>query len=51
MRIITITRQGLALKKKARTIPHQLACTIDLPHEQGLELKQLCEQLLAALNN
>lgn len=51
VRIITITRQGMALRKRARDIPHKLACTIDLPREQGLELKQLCEQLLAALNN
>lgn len=51
VRIITITRHGTALEKKARSIPHKLACIIDLPLEQGLELKQLCEQLLTALES
>ncbi|MEH6590687.1 MAG: MarR family transcriptional regulator [Halioglobus sp.] len=49
VRIITITRQGLMLKKKARDIPQKLACTIGLPAGQGMELKKLCEQLLAAI--
>ena len=49
MRIITITRRGLGLKKKAEDIPHRLACTIGLPAEKGRELKALCEQLLGAL--
>ena len=51
MRIITITRKGLGLKKKAEDIPQRLACTIGLPAEKGRELKALCEQLLGALNS
>jgi hypothetical protein len=38
------------LKTRARDIPQKLACTIDLPAAQGRELKELCEQLLVALD-
>jgi len=51
MRIITITRKGLGLKKRAEDIPQRLACTIGLPAKQGRELKALCEQLLGSLEN
>ena len=51
VRIITITKQGMSLRSKARDIPGKLACTIDLPAGQGAELKKLCEQLLEALDN
>jgi DNA-binding MarR family transcriptional regulator len=51
VRIITITKQGMGLKNKARDIPQKLACTIGLPATQGRELKTLCEQLLKALGN
>jgi MarR family transcriptional regulator, organic hydroperoxide resistance regulator len=50
VRVITITRQGMALKKRATDIPHKLACSIGLPAAKGAELKKLCEQLLGALN-
>jgi len=50
VRIITITKQGMSLRDKARDIPGKLACTIDLPTGQGRELKKLCEQLLEALD-
>ena len=49
VRIISITKPGLALKAKARRIPEQLACTIGLSKSKGSEFKKLCEQLLAAL--
>ncbi len=49
VRIISITRQGLALKAKAEGIPAELACTIGLGRAKGKELKALCEQLLAAI--
>jgi hypothetical protein len=39
------------LQEKARDIPQKLACTIGLPAAQGRELKQLCQQLLQALDN
>jgi DNA-binding MarR family transcriptional regulator len=51
VRIISITKQGLSLKKKAQGIPQKLACTIGLPAAQGIELKKICEQLLAALGS
>ena len=51
LRIITITSKGMSLRGKARDIPGKLACTIDLPAGQGAELKNLCEQLLEALDN
>jgi DNA-binding MarR family transcriptional regulator len=49
VRIISITRRGLALKAKAEGIPAELACTIGLGKTKGKELKALCEQLLAAI--
>ena len=51
VRIITITRAGKALQKKAADIPMQLACTIGLPAAKGRELKKLCQQLLDALDD
>lgn len=51
VRLISITKQGRALKAKARDIPEQLVCTIGLPKSKGKELKKLCEQLLAALDS
>ena len=49
VRIISITQQGLELKKKAEDIPAKLACTIGLDRAKGKELKTLCKQLLAAI--
>jgi DNA-binding MarR family transcriptional regulator len=49
VRLITITKQGMSLKKKALDIPKKLACIIGLPIAQGVELKKMCERLLAAL--
>ncbi len=51
VRIITITKRGLSLKKKAGDIPQKLACKIGLPAAQGIELKKICEQLLTALGS
>jgi DNA-binding MarR family transcriptional regulator len=51
VRIISITKQGRALKAKAQDIPEKLACTIGLSKSKGKEFKQMCEQLLAALGN
>ena len=51
VRIISVTRQGMALKKRAADIPLQLACDIGLSPAKGRELKKLCEQLLAALDS
>ena len=51
VRIISITKAGRALKARARDIPEKLACTIGLSKSKGKEFKQMCEQLLAALDN
>ena len=51
VRIITLTDKGLRLREKARDIPLQLACTIGLAPDRAKELKQLCEQLLTALDD
>ena len=51
VRIIKITAEGLALKKQAANIPTRLASSIGLSKTQGKQLKQLCEQLLAAIED
>ena len=51
VRIITISKQGMGLKAKARDIPHKLACSIGLPAAKAKELKKLCQQLLEALDD
>ncbi len=48
-RIITLTRRGQALKAKAEGIPGDMACTVGLTPAKGLQLKQLCDELVAAL--
>lgn len=49
-KIVTITGQGHALKKSAEKIPGQIACAVDMPMEDALKLKDLCETLVAKLN-
>ena len=51
VRVITITKEGMGLKAKARDIPHKLACSIGLPAAKAKELKKLCQQLLEALDD
>jgi DNA-binding MarR family transcriptional regulator len=51
VRLISITKQGMKLKKQARDIPQKLACTIGLPKKKGIELRKLCEQFLDVLDN
>lgn len=50
VRVIAITRQGMALREKAADIPRQLACTLGLEKSKVLQIKQSCQELLAALN-
>lgn len=50
-RMIKLTKQGLGLKAAAQEIPHQLACSVGLPAAEAKELKKLCQQLLAALDD
>jgi len=47
VRQISLTRKGTALKKSAETIPRELATCVNLSREDGLELKRLCDKLLA----
>ena len=49
VRLIRITKKGLALKEQAKDIPSKLACNIGMPKAKGREFKQMCEQLLEAL--
>ena len=49
-RVITITGQGRSLKKSAEKIPGQIACTADMPAEDALKLKALCETLVSKLS-
>lgn len=51
VRLISITEQGLALRKKAQDIPGKLACRIDMKRADAKQFRQLCEQVLAALND
>lgn len=48
-RIISVTRQGRALRARARNIPRDLACTVGLSPEKGRALKALCDELIGAL--
>lgn len=49
VRVIKITPQGRALRKKAIGIPGQLACNIGLEKQQARQIKKMCEHLLQAL--
>ncbi len=49
-RIITVTKKGRALKTSAEKVPGQIACNVDLPLEEALELKSLCEKLFSKLS-
>ncbi|MEP1471678.1 MAG: MarR family transcriptional regulator [Halieaceae bacterium] len=49
-RIISVTRQGRSLMRKAEKIPGQIACTVDMPAEDALQLKALCEVLVSKLS-
>ena len=48
-RMISLTRRGRALKGSAEQIPGQIACAVDMPTEDALKLKALCEDLLSRL--
>jgi DNA-binding MarR family transcriptional regulator len=50
VRIISLTERGLALREKAQTIPESLQCQINMPPEQAQQLKDLCLELLALLD-
>ncbi|MEH6548969.1 MAG: MarR family transcriptional regulator [Pseudomonadales bacterium] len=50
VRVITITKQGMALRERASEVPQKLVCSVGLSPTKGKELKKLCEELLEALN-
>jgi DNA-binding MarR family transcriptional regulator len=49
-RVITVTGKGRSLKHSAEKVPGQIACTVDMPVEEALELKTLCEKLVSRLS-
>lgn len=49
-KVITVTAQGRSLKKSAQSVPKQIACTVDMPVEEALKLKALCEDLFSRLS-
>ena len=49
VRIITVTGAGKALEEQAQAIPRELACLVGLSPAKDRELKKLCLQILAAL--
>lgn len=51
VRIISITHQGQKLRDRALKIPKALANSTGLPGAKMRELKDLCEQLLTALED
>jgi hypothetical protein len=51
VRVITITKQGLALKVKAKDIPEKLACKVGLPKPRIKEFNTMCLELLAFLDD
>jgi DNA-binding MarR family transcriptional regulator len=50
-KVVTLTQSGRALRKRASKVPGDLACTVDMPQQQGLQLKALCETLISSLDD
>lgn len=48
-KIVSVSRQGRSLKKSAEKVPGQIACAVDMPVEDALKLKGLCETLVGKL--
>ncbi len=48
-KIVSVSRQGRSLKKSAEKVPGQIACAVDMPAEDALKLKGLCETLVGKL--
>ena len=49
VRLIAVTKAGMALRSKASNIPGQLACSLGMDAAQAGKIKHMCEQLLVAL--
>jgi DNA-binding MarR family transcriptional regulator len=50
-RIISLARQGKSLEQQAANIPRDLFCKTGLSPAQAKQLKALCQQLQAVLDN
>lgn len=46
MVIVELTKEGRLLKEKIITVPHQVACSINLSSEEAYILKKLLDKLL-----
>ena len=44
--LISLTRKGRAMKRRAARVPEALICKFDLSLEEALQLKHLCERLV-----
>jgi DNA-binding MarR family transcriptional regulator len=51
VRVITITKQGLALKTQAKNIPAKLSCQLGLSKPRIKEFNTMCLELLAFLDD
>lgn len=47
VRQISLTAEGAKLEEQAADVPAQLSCKLDLQRDQALEMKRLCELVLA----
>lgn len=47
--LIKLTKEGLNLKKKAQSVPEQLACRMDLKLKEMIDLQKKLDQLLMNL--
>lgn len=50
VRQISLTRRGAALRKSAESIPLEIVTRVNISREDGLELKRLCDKLLAQVD-
>jgi DNA-binding MarR family transcriptional regulator len=50
VREIGLTKEGMALKNKAGSIPEQMMCKVKLPVEDVVELKQICHKITGTLS-
>ncbi|MGF1753825.1 MarR family transcriptional regulator [Vibrio makurazakiensis] len=50
VRELFLTEQGIQLKSSAKEVPKAMRCKIQLPLEELLELKRLCDKLMKTLD-
>ena len=49
--VVTLTEEGRALQEKAKDVPREVGCSIDLPREKAAALYSLLYELLSAQKN